>query len=302
MPLETLQNKAPNIRRLATEIQERGQENLSEKYKALKNSGFFNKKEQEWSMMLDSNSFTGDQNAIVSDIIVQDLIDSKKAEQAMEKEKQRSDPYKEMILEGDRSNGPVFIFSCLLHILYRTKNDPQAAHEALAILRNGNYLPQHLEIAGYEFKDKTVREMGNGLENILLSIYIESQFDPNKAKEKYEILKKSIQFNKKDNLWKPELRKANVQWTNYTLTPQLMGVALEAVFDKKKAQKDLEALRKLYFKKDKGWQSEVSNSFEGSDDYYSKDQLLALWAEQAVSEEVLSQQDKPSPPPHKLEF
>ena len=155
-------------------------------------------------------------------------------------------------------------------------------------------------LSGYPISN--LQKLRGLLENILLSIYIESQFDHNKAQEKYEILKKSIQFNRNDNLWKPELRKADVQWTNYTLTPQLMGVVLEAVFDKKKAQKDLEALRKLYFKKDKGWQSEVSNSFEGSDDYYSKDQLLALWAEQAVSEEVLSQQDKPSPPPHKLEF
>ena len=165
----------------------------------------------------------------------------------------------------------------LIAIIAEYQFSPRIALEKYSILKNNPLF--HGKI--YEAYFKRYEEEEMGFEDKIINLYVESLFNINESREKFE-RKKSKFFDSQKNLWfYPD--NFNPEEDDYASTDPLLYILIQSRFDKNAAHEQFEALKEseAYDKKNSVWHPQLG--VEGEIACY--EQLLAILVEAQFDKE-----------------
>jgi hypothetical protein len=117
-------------------------------------------------------------------------------------------------------------------------------------------------------------------EDQLLGIMIEAMFDKKEAEKKYEHLKQSRFYDKETELWNYFIMKESEQRATPDSPEQLMGIVVEAIFDRERARKKYERFKKT--------EQKLGAT-------YANDELYKIWIETLLEKPEFIEKVEPVP-------
>lgn len=188
---------------------------------------------------------------------------------------------------GEPSSERRVSFEQLLGVFLEAQFNNQKARNSLERLRQTDFYDSKRDLWKIE------NDMGNGDEDHttecqLLGVLAETQFNPERAKEKLKSLKQ-IFYDSERNLWYHDEKHSTNQFHEaiYPATDQLIGILIESQFDKQSAKEKLEQLKQtqLYDTEKGQWNLDMESQRR-----FSQDQLLGILVEAQFDKDLAREQ------------
>jgi hypothetical protein len=280
MAIETLLNRGINVRDFHP-LEERAPIGAKQKFEALRVELYDS--ELGWRGRDDDDA--RDTNDQLIGILVESLFDKERAKREYEKLKQTSHYHEDMnIWDIDNQRGGYYHSgSQLLGVYIEAMFDKDNAKLQYERLKQTTLYNNEHELWNIDTNEPGKLDRNIFSSDQLLGILVEGLFDKDNAERLYKNIKKTTLFNKKLGLYDVCMKRGAYSY-HYT-NNQLLGVIVESMFDKRKARKDYEELKKTAFYDSTGkWNNFVSADHAPDRGHETLNQLLGVWIEARLEE------------------